>query len=911
MKQFLFVAFFACTIVFGYAQPGTFDNTFSADGKAFVQYSFPYLGLGDALLQNDKLVVGGGSLYNNDAEAVVLRYNSNGTPDLSFGNGGISKFNFSNNAFGDDLTAVSLYTNGQPIVLISEADSFRVLLLQNNGTIDPSFGGTNGVKFSQAGIYGDDMKVLSDGKVLVLASLNNQPALIRFNSNGSPDLSFGTAGLKVLQFQGLTTSPYISSMAIQADGKIVLTGEYALSFNSDPQLFLARFDANGSSDVTFDGDGWLIAAAINGTTVSVSKMIIDAGGRILVGGLLYDAENTNIETINAGAVWCFLSNGQPDENFGVDGVAKIGEGGNLLMPGYIAQQADGKYLLGAAFRNGADFEFAAIRLTNSGLPDPTFGTGGVTRKNMGNGFDYAAIPMVQSDGKFLLLGGSMQANRFVMGVARFNSNGSNDATYNATGKLLQPIGEGVQTNASTAVKSIALLENNAVVAVGSYENGFGQSGFVNKYSASGILDESFGEQGFASVSAGFADGFSHVAKADNGSIVAVGTSVDLLKGASIIVAKFTNNGQPDMSFGANGKVLVDVAENDYAQCLALAVHANGEIAISIESFSFTSLEESFYLIKLNSNGSLNSSFDTDGIKPTPIAYNKMAFQPADGKLVISGSYDSGLPLEGYNVTTNRLLSTGLTDPSFSNGNPLITHFSPENDEAVGLYITSAGKILLGVNAFNAGLDRNFGIARYNSNGTPDSSFSGDGKSTFGLPYNGMYFSMNSTGKMIVAGKPFFSNGYLVTAINDSGTINTNFGNNGTATVNVSGINTNEEIFEPVLQPDGNILLVGEYQSSSNGYVDGFIARVKGLVTTVATYTFSGNGNWSVAGNWAGGQIPPNPLPAGTQVVIDHIAGGIMILDVPVTLQSGAKIILANGKTFRVNAPITVPAITQQ
>ncbi|MCA0383454.1 MAG: hypothetical protein LCH58_14935 [Bacteroidetes bacterium] len=911
MKHFLLVVLLLIAGVVAHAQSGTFDNTFSADGKAIIHYSFPYLSLGDALLQNDKLIVGGGSLYNNNAEAVILRYNSNGTPDVSFGEGGMAKFNFSTGSDGDELIALDINANGQLFALVSEADSFRVLKLQSNGAIDGTFGGAVGARFSLASTYANDMLVLNNGKLLVLASISGVPTFIRFNNNGSLDSSFGIAGLKAVALQGLSSTINAYSMALQSDGKIVIAGSYQPFFNSDDKLIVARFTTNGDADISFDNDGWLEALILDNTEPSANKVMVDKDGRILVGGLLYDTENAFIETTKAGAVWCFLNNGQPDESFGVDGVAKIGEAGDLLMPGFIAQQGDGKYVLGAAYRNGADFEFAAIRLTNNGLPDLTFDTDGVARKNMGNGFDYGAIPMIQTDGKVVLLGGSIQANRFVLGVARFNSNGSRDDAYNSTGQLLQQIGEGMQTNASTAVKSIALLADNAVIATGSYENGFGQGGFVTKYSSAGVLDESFGEQGYASVSAGVADGFSHVATADNGSVIAVGTSVDLLKGASILVAKFTSSGQPDMSFGTFGKVLIDVAANDYAQCLALAVHANGEIAISIESFSFTSLEESFYLIKLNANGSLNTSFDTDGIQPTPIAYNKMVYQPADGKLVISGAYDSGLPQEGYNITTNRLLSSGLQDPSFNNGNPLITHFSPENDEAVGLYITSAGKILLGVNAFNAGLDRNFGIARYNSNGTPDSSFSGDGKSTFGLPYNGMYFSMNSTGKMIVAGKPFFSNGYLVTAINDSGTINTNFGNNGTATVNVSGINTNEEIFEPVLQPDGNILLVGEYQSSSNGYVDGFIARVKGLVTTVATYTFSGNGNWSVAGNWAGGQIPPNPLPAGTQVVIDHIAGGIMILDVPVTLQSGAKIILANGKTFRVNAPITVPAITQQ
>jgi hypothetical protein len=78
---------------------------------------------------------------------------------------------------------------------------------------------------------------------------------------------------------------------------------------------------------------------------------------------------------------------------------------------------------------------------------------------------------------------------------------------------------------------------------------------------------------------------------------------------------------------------------------------------------------------------------------------------------------------------------------------------------------------------------------------------------------------------------------------------------------------------------------------------GTAAAGVGLATTNTTYTFTGTGNWNVAANWSNNTIPPNPLPSGSSIVINHAAAGQCILNVAQTIAAGASVTVPTGKNL--------------
>ncbi|HMO61764.1 MAG TPA: zinc-dependent metalloprotease family protein [Ferruginibacter sp.] len=74
---------------------------------------------------------------------------------------------------------------------------------------------------------------------------------------------------------------------------------------------------------------------------------------------------------------------------------------------------------------------------------------------------------------------------------------------------------------------------------------------------------------------------------------------------------------------------------------------------------------------------------------------------------------------------------------------------------------------------------------------------------------------------------------------------------------------------------------------------------------VTTYTFTGNGNWNVAANWSNNTIPPANLPSGSEIIINHIAGGQCVLNVSQTIGNGASLTVLTGKNLVVPGTLTL------
>ncbi len=267
---------------------GVLDNTFGTNG-IFIYDS----GLGDdqaidIVVQSDGYGVVAGQVDNgSDAAVGVWRLDENGALDPAFGTNGIAIYD-PGSGFDAGLR-VALQADGKIVVTGSGFNSsdYDIILMRfdTDGTLDTSFG-TNGARAYDGGDYdrGYGLAIQTDGKILVSGVRSTDSGsgqdedipLIRYNTNGSLDTAFGQNGLALFN-NDVREESY--DVVVQADGKILVVG---FSGNSDWALVVLRFNADGSTDTDFGTNGVYRFNKV-GTDWGYG-IAIDANGRIVVTG---------------------------------------------------------------------------------------------------------------------------------------------------------------------------------------------------------------------------------------------------------------------------------------------------------------------------------------------------------------------------------------------------------------------------------------------------------------------------------------------------------------------------------------------------------------------------------------------------------------------------------------------------
>ena len=290
-------------------------------------------------------------------------------------------------------------------------------------------------------------------------------------------------------------------------------------------------------------------------------------------------------------------------------------------------------------------------------------------------------------------------------------------------------------------------------------------------------------------------------------------------------------GGRDPGFSGDGKALTNFGSgNDFAS--GVAVQADGKIVVAGRAGGAGGR---FGLARYNRNGTLDTSFGGDGKVVTNFSTiaddfaNSVAVQ-ADGKIVAAGHSSDRFALARYN-------SDGELDVTFSGDGKMTTNFSSAFDDALGVAVRANGKI---VAAGHAGSDK-FALARYNPNGTLDATFSGNGKVTTNFsPVSDLAtaVAIQANGKIVAAGtagSTEFSGTFALARYNPNGTLDTTFSGNGKATTDFTP-GEQDVAFGVAIQANGKIVAAG------GGDVGGFsfeLARYKrnGALDT----TFSGDG----------------------------------------------------------------------
>jgi uncharacterized delta-60 repeat protein len=311
-------------------------------------------------------------------------------------------------------------------VLSSHGWSTDFIRYNLDGTLDRSFGGSGMVTNSNVDAA-NDVVVQPDGKILAAgeASSGYGFAMLRYNSDGSPDTSFGGNKSKGTVITNINNSSDDGGgrLALQTDGKIVVAGWDRSTSGTAYDLALVRYNADGSLDSSFGSGGKVIqhfAPSIFAGT-SYLDMAIDPGmnaldpntGKIVVVTVLAPTTGTQGST----EVVRFNTSGSLDGNFGSStGYVSIGPSTN---PVTVAVQADDRIVV--ARRGGG-----VTRLNPGGTPDGTFGSAGTSPLPIG-----PWSVMIQPDGNILVAGSGSGDS---LAVARYNAtDGSLDSSFGANG----------------------------------------------------------------------------------------------------------------------------------------------------------------------------------------------------------------------------------------------------------------------------------------------------------------------------------------------------------------------------------------------------------------------------------------------------------------------------------------------
>ncbi len=361
-----------------------------------------------------------------------------GSLDTSFDFDGIVTTNIGN-AY---TNATAIQADGK-IVTVGESNTgngydFLVVRYNTNGSLDTSFG-INGKVITNMGSNSDfvnDVVIQDDGKIIVIGSTyvvtNDEMAIVRYNTDGSLDTTFDFDGKLIINLS--SGDDFFNSVKIQPNGKIVIVG--SISSVAGRIMAILRFNSNGSLDTTFDNDG-IVTTDIN-LNDSAKDVVIQLDGKIVVTGTsLYGINLIYIALVR------YNSNGSLDLTFDNDGIviSQISSVG-FDIASSIALQADGKIVVAGNSDNGSNEDIVVLRYNTNGSLDTTFDNDGYTTLNVSNN-DYLNSMAIQQNGKIVLVGYSNVIGAFVL---RYNTNGSLDTTFDIDGIVTTAINSSYSAN---------------------------------------------------------------------------------------------------------------------------------------------------------------------------------------------------------------------------------------------------------------------------------------------------------------------------------------------------------------------------------------------------------------------------------------------------------------------------------
>lgn len=622
----------------------------------------------------------------------------------------------------------------------------RILATNLSGSIDTSF--NMGVGFNgtvRCMVTQSDGKIIAGGDFTSYSGSTASPYLVRINTNGTRDATF-TA----------TLNSSVFTAAVQSDGNIIIGGLFT-TVNGVTAPRIARVNSAGSRDATFN-------VGTTGAGSTVRDVKIQSDGKVIAVGdfVAYSGSSSSyIVRIN--------TNGTRDTTFNV--------GTGLNNASYNANiQSDGKIITAGAFTtySGSTNNYI-VRINTDGTKDTTF--------TLGTGFNNAVyISNLRSDGKLTVAGAfttySGSSNNCIV---RINSNGTKDTTFN--------VGTGLNTNWGGGLNNGISFdpENNTYLASDnlSYSGSFTPRIF--KVKDNGTLDTTFNP--------GIGINRLAIANLVSGSrLYTAGSFTDYQFTGSTGIAMVSDSATLSSSFNPGLGFNTDV--------YTIARQSDGKVIAGGAFTSYSGSTAAIRLVRINTNGTLDSTFNIGSAGVGNIVYD-LALQ-TDGKVIAGGTF---LTYSGSVTSTTRLMrlnTNGTQDLTYNTGAGL-------NSYPLTILPTADGKVLvLGLFTTYSGSSVSH-IMRTNSDGTRDTTFNiGTGFANGAFGYAAV---TQSDGKYIVGSNSTTYSGSTINRVarlNTDGTVDTSFSVGAGANTVVSAL---------AMQSDGKIIVGGQFTTFSGSSVN--------------------------------------------------------------------------------------------
>ena len=377
-------------------------------------------------------------------------------------------------------------------ILMSTAAAMALLVfvasaLAAAGKLDSSFSGdgTAVTDFTPRHDWANAIVVQPDGMVVIAGEAGYgrraRFGVARYRTNGKLDPAFGGDGKVTTNLTRGIDFAY--DMALQTDGKIVVTGEAGYLMNN-PRVGVVRYNPDGTLDATFGGGDGKVITDVTRREDWGDGVSVQADGKIVVGG---GCGYTSLK----GTVCAIRYNpdGSLDPSFGVGGEKRIDITPVSDWANSVTLQTDGKIVLaGEAGFGTHNPKFVVVRLDTGGAPDPTFSGDGIRTVDVTRYHDAALAVQIQADGKIVAAGGAgwtrTRPARFA--ATRLNPDGSLDPAFSRDGMqmMLMPL-----TN-STA-NGLVIQPDGKLVLAG-YAGGLIA---VARWNADGSADATFSRDG--------------------------------------------------------------------------------------------------------------------------------------------------------------------------------------------------------------------------------------------------------------------------------------------------------------------------------------------------------------------------------------------------------------------------------
>lgn len=450
------------------------------------------------------------------------------------------------------------------------------------------------------------------------------------------DPTFGTFG-KVISSPDGSNQTWGNGIAVQADGKIIMSGESGAAHTN---IMVARYNADGSLDTGF-GSGGFVLIPFTSVRIERAGVVIQPDGKIVVAATVYTGMNPAVTDIGVARLH---PDGSLDTSFDGDGKAII-DFNEVLSSTYaehfttIKLAGDGKIVIGAqAYAPNIGTNFVFAKLNTNGSPDTTFGTNGKFADqlhpvvNFDTLKDIAVLPNGQLVAVGYLVGPSAGGNYRI--AFKINAAGTGrEWTYQQG--ALGSAGIGQSFNAAVA------LPDGKVIVVGRYENNV----TAWRFNTDGTLDFSFANP------SGTPNGQANAValQADGKIVVAVSGSFY----HSFSVVRFNSNGTLDSTFGGNGLAsgsLLGGGDNG----LKVVIQTDGKILVGGTTQTLTQPFQYYFGMVRYRGGNFvpdgRSEFDYDGDNRADVS----VFRPSDGTWYINRS-TAGYTTVGFGNASDRIV----------------------------------------------------------------------------------------------------------------------------------------------------------------------------------------------------------------------------------------------------------------